>query len=266
MPRMPKPRTPLAVRRPKIHPDTSGRWDEVGWFRMTTIDGSVVAEWQRDTGARQVFSLDHLERHLALTEARRDLGDLVANILQLHINDMLRRIPDPKAAQDYVAPERRQLALWRKWAVFDATPADLLQKPILPEKVAAYRATHYRVLDGDASFTMMVGQRSSELQAGYSRAKVGCAVFITAFNPFGMQQSEDANQAANQHLAEYLGSLFPVVLRGEGVDPAGAWPPEPSFLALGVTQAAAESLGRRAHQDAVLWCNEEAVPDLLLLR
>jgi Protein of unknown function (DUF3293) len=48
--------------------------------------------------------------------------------------------------------------------------------------------------------------------------------------------------------------------------PSGAWPPELSFFALGISERAARDLGRRFDQDAVVWAGADAVPRLLLLR
>jgi hypothetical protein len=41
---------------------------------------------------------------------------------------------------------------------------------------------------------------------------------------------------------------------------------EPSFLALGISRRAAESLGRKYRQNAIVFAGEEAVPRLVLLR
>jgi hypothetical protein len=57
-----------------------------------------------------------------------------------------------------------------------------------------------------------------------------------------------------------------MVLDAEGADPTGAWPPEPSFFALGINEETARLLGIRYRQDAVLWVGANAIPELLLLR
>ena len=55
------------------------------------------------------------------------------------------------------------------------------------------------------------------------------------------------------------------VIEGAGY-PAGAWPRELSYFALGIDEGAARQLGRRFDQDAVVWAGADAVPKLLLLR
>jgi len=50
-----------------------------------------------------------------------------------------------------------------------------------------------------------------------------------------------------------------------GQHPSGGWPGEASFFVLGVSCAAAQSLGRKFEQNAILWCGPDAVPQLFLL-
>ena len=53
-------------------------------------------------------------------------------------------------------------------------------------------------------------------------------------------------------------------LRGEGVDPAGDWPGEPSLLVLGLDEAAARALARRFGQNAIVCAAADAVPHLVI--
>ena len=43
------------------------------------------------------------------------------------------------------------------------------------------------------------------------------------------------------------------------------WPGEDSFLVLGISLEAVKTLGRRFGQNAVLWCDATAIPQLILL-
>ncbi|TXH37992.1 MAG: DUF3293 domain-containing protein [Burkholderiaceae bacterium] len=43
------------------------------------------------------------------------------------------------------------------------------------------------------------------------------------------------------------------------------WPGEDSFLVLGINLEAVKTLGRRFGQNAVLWCDATAIPQLILL-
>jgi hypothetical protein len=104
------------------------------------------------------------------------------------------------------------------------------------------------------------------LRSRYAAHAISCAVFITAFNPCGRHQTDRANEAAHARLLAALLKLTRLVTEGAGIDPTGAWPPEKSFLALGIDEDTAAQLGRTFNQDAVVWVGSDAVPKLLLLR
>ena len=137
---------------------------------------------------------------------------------------------------------------------------------ISPEKIAAYNATHYKVGLGKDGFIMRIGEPSAGLRARYVAHAISCAVFITAFNPYGQDQSDNANDAAHARLQAAIMDLTGLISEGAGADPTGVWPPEKSFLALGIDEDTAAQLGRTFHQDAVVWVGSDAVPKLLLLR
>jgi hypothetical protein len=142
----------------------------------------------------------------------------------------------------------------------------MAQTEIAPDKIAAYHSTRYRVGSGVNAITLRIGQYAPQLQAIFDAAGCPCAVVITAHNPFGATCDPDTNVAAHQRLGEHLRALAPMVLDAEGADPTGAWPPEPSFFALGINEETARLLGIRYRQDAVLWVGANAIPELLLLR
>ena len=56
---------------------------------------------------------------------------------------------------------------------------------IAPAKIAAYRATHYRVCAPGKAFTLLIGIPSGELSQLYLATGASCALFIAAFNPLG---------------------------------------------------------------------------------
>ena len=142
----------------------------------------------------------------------------------------------------------------------------LSQSEIPTDKIEAYRDTQYRVAwDGDP-FTLMIDTRSEALSRLYATTGQTCGVFITAFNPFGQAEIDEANETAHGRLGKCLRALTPYVMEGAGAHPAGAWPEEKSFLALGINLVTARLLGSRVHQDAVVWVGEDAIPQLILLR
>lgn len=137
---------------------------------------------------------------------------------------------------------------------------------IASEKIAAYRATHFFVCTAGEAFTLMIDVPSIRLQELYLATNTTTALFITAFNPFGQVQNEDANIAAHIALGEQLRALSKHVFGGNGGDPGGAWPKEESYLVLGIKYESAVMLGEMFHQDAVVWAGSDAIPGLVLLR
>ena len=137
---------------------------------------------------------------------------------------------------------------------------------ITPDKITAYKSTCYCVGETASAFTLRIDVPSEDLQQLYQVTGQNCAVFITAFNPYGTEQRSKANLTAHAQLGDYLHAISPRVIEGAGTDPSGEWPPERSFLALGIDHSTACRLGKRVHQDAVVWAGADAVPRLVLLR
>jgi putative PIN family toxin of toxin-antitoxin system len=92
---------------------------------------------------------------------------------------------------------------------------------------------------------------------------VTCVSFVTAANPRGEARSEAANLAA---VSALRASLAGPHLEGEGRDPDGLWSAEPSVLVLGISRRDAEALGRRLEQNAIVFAEKGAAPELVLMR
>lgn len=137
---------------------------------------------------------------------------------------------------------------------------------VAPDKIGAYLATFYRVGSGPEAFILRIDIKSEALLRLYDNTGQSSGLFITAFNPFGERQSAEANEAAHLRLGDHLRALGSHLIEGVGTDPAGAWPEESSFFALGIDDDTARQLGNRFHQDAVVWTGADAIPRLLLLR
>ncbi len=138
-----------------------------------------------------------------------------------------------------------------------AIPADL---------IASYRAADYRAGSGSAAVSLHIDQYSESLAQLLAASGWQCAVFITACNPGSQPQSLAANRAADVRLRAELSRHTDQIIEGTGSDPSGAWPPEPSLLALGVELDVAEALGRQFGQNAIVWVGADAIPRLMLLR
>ena len=129
----------------------------------------------------------------------------------------------------------------------------------------SYLETEYYV-HSNISVTLKIGAASPQLAALHRTYQAESSAFITAFNPFSQTLDETGNakrQTAlliglQQRSLSYIGAI--------GQHPTNGWPGEPSFLVLGLCRAEAMLLGSQYEQNAIVWCNRDAVPELVLLR
>lgn len=128
-----------------------------------------------------------------------------------------------------------------------------------PALIAAYQGADYVV---HGRFTLKVGRRSAALDALLEAEGATSAAFVTAANPRGEKKTTDENLAALEALAASLAYRF---YAGEGQDPAGQWPAEPSLLVIGIPRAEAEALGRAHRQNALVFVEKGAAPELVML-
>lgn len=135
----------------------------------------------------------------------------------------------------------------------------------LPDLITAYRNTRYWVFADPDRFLLTVGISSHEIRSLFDRFNVSTAAFITAYNPFSEAASEAENEQAQVALKADLERLTKAILYGEGAGADSNWPPEPSFLALGLSRRDAEALGRKYKQNAIVWISGDCVPELVML-
>jgi hypothetical protein len=134
-----------------------------------------------------------------------------------------------------------------------------------PDTLRAYEETHYRVL-GDAPATLRIGHANPELAKLHRAFDVDCSAFVTAANPFSTLTRATDNAVRQAALAEQLGGMGLRFIEGIGEHPSGTWPGEPSFLVLGITLSDAKQLTMQYRQNAIVWCDSDTVPQLILLR
>jgi putative PIN family toxin of toxin-antitoxin system len=137
---------------------------------------------------------------------------------------------------------------------------DLLHMPMTPKFLRAYQKALYAVLGGPV---LRLGERNAELETLLEAQAAATAAFVTAANPRGELRSDAANQAA---MAELQAGLAWPSYPGEGRDPEGRWPAEPSLLIVGIPRGEAEALGRRFEQNAIVFVEKGSAPELALLR
>lgn len=143
------------------------------------------------------------------------------------------------------------------------------QSEIPADLIDAYCSAHYQAGFGPDAVTLRVDQYSEPLSQLFTISGHQCAAFITASNPFGVRQSSKANRAACARLQERLAQYAPQpkrIIEGVGLESAGDWPGEESFLVLGLDLETSRALGREFHQNAIVWVGKDAIPQLILLR
>jgi hypothetical protein len=133
-----------------------------------------------------------------------------------------------------------------------------------PATIQAYRESLYRV-NGKPPITLRVDQPSKALARLHQAENVTSSAFITAWNPYNQQCDDDMNLQLQIYLVHELIGLSLNFLPAIGRHPS-ARHKEPSLLVLGISLKAAKALGVKYKQNAILWANTTAVPQLILLR
>ena len=126
----------------------------------------------------------------------------------------------------------------------------------------AYLETDFKVF-AENSFTMKVGQYSSELNSIIKKSKYSSAAFITAYNPYSQQLSDAENVARQEQLKIEIAKRGLTTIEGVGQHPSNQWPGEPSLLIIGLSKAAAATLARQLEQNAFVWSDETSIPQLI---
>ncbi len=129
---------------------------------------------------------------------------------------------------------------------------------------AAYEKADYVVLF-EPELVFHVGEASLGLDEVMAADGAFTAAFITADNPVGMVQDEQANLIAYLALSEALEPLGYATYRGEGRDPSGEWRAEASVLVVGIPREEAIDLGERMRQNAIVFIEKGRAPELVVL-
>ncbi|MFN4942272.1 MAG: DUF3293 domain-containing protein [Akkermansiaceae bacterium] len=137
---------------------------------------------------------------------------------------------------------------------------------IHPDKAQAYLATDYRLGHSDKDIVLTIGKRSEQLAVLFASKGVNCGAFITAYNPRGAMQSDEANNKAHAQLADEIERLGLASIEGSGGVEGTDWPIELSYFAFGLALNPAKAIGTQFDQDAIVWVGADCVPQLILLR
>lgn len=137
---------------------------------------------------------------------------------------------------------------------------------ISDDLVAAYRSTDYRIQLPGSNITLRIGRYSEPLAGLHAEYAVSSSAFLTAYNPYSKQASPESNMAVQRDLLAELEARDLKWIEGAGRDPSGKWPPEPSVLVLGIEYHAANDLAVKFEQNAFVFADCHAIPQLILTR
>ena len=129
----------------------------------------------------------------------------------------------------------------------------------------SYRNTDYQV-HGSVPFSLKIGQTSEPLLQLYKRDRCDCAAFITSSNPLSQKLAPAVNALRHQDFLVDLASHSLVYVEGIGIGQDPDWPGEVSCLVLGLELQASRVMGHKFNQNAIVWCDQDAIPELILLR
>jgi hypothetical protein len=133
-----------------------------------------------------------------------------------------------------------------------------------PQLLAAYLAAEY-VIFGEPPIVLRIGEQSEALGSLLEDTGAETAAFVTAANPGGEPAPAEENALATEALFLAQQAAGYTCLAGEGRDPLGEWPAEPSVLVLGIARGEAEILGRSYEQNAIVVIERGRAPELVLL-
>ena len=129
----------------------------------------------------------------------------------------------------------------------------------------AYKNALYIVnLNDDLAITLRVKQENKALDFLLEKNNNSSWAFITAFNPYGQQQTNEINLIKNEELLKYLTQRGYKFLRGYGTCINHEWPQEKSVLVFDVSQDEARKIGTYFKQHCVVFGFKNKTAFLLL--
>jgi hypothetical protein len=122
-----------------------------------------------------------------------------------------------------------------------------------PDLDAAYIDTDYRVDDGPfGPFVIRIGEMSIAADRLLAQHGQSEWAFMTACNPGSAQIAPQENARRMAELQAVCRSRGWPHYAGAGVGRDGSWPPEPSFLVVGIREPEAIAVARQFGQNAIV--------------
>ena len=136
--------------------------------------------------------------------------------------------------------------------------------PVGPDLIVAYLGAEY-VVFGEPELVLRIGEASEALDELLDAQGANTAAYVTAANPRGRLAGPTENLLATTALLGAQRDAGYACFAGEGRDPQGEWPAEPSVLVVGIARAEAEVLGRSYEQNAIVFVERGKAPELVML-
>ena len=129
--------------------------------------------------------------------------------------------------------------------------------------IKAYESADYFIF-ADPEFVLKIGEPSARLDALLEQEGATTAAFVTAANPRSKKKSAAQNASALSALDQLITASGYPWRAAEGREPDGSWA-EPSRLVIGIYRENAEALGRLFGQNAIVFVEKGAAPELVVL-
>jgi len=126
----------------------------------------------------------------------------------------------------------------------------------------AYTNTTFCAQTPLGEIRLRIGIANSLLAQLLSQFAVDEWAFITSYNPGSQALPEDENTQRQIELKDRLQKDGFQIFSGEGKGDDSEWPPEPSFLVLGVNKNHAIAIGKDFGQNAIVAGGKDAIPIL----
>lgn len=122
------------------------------------------------------------------------------------------------------------------------------------------QAIHYYVVADGKKSRLHLSKASQTLAQLYEQTGASTALLISGCNGYSSQHNDPASRYLTERLQQVLRGLTPHIYLGTGVDSKGQFEPVVHFLALGLSEEHARSLGRDFGHTSVIWAEADAVP------
>ena len=135
---------------------------------------------------------------------------------------------------------------------------------VTTELITAYLNANYYILEKE-QFKFQIGAYSKDFENLFKQYNVNNGSFISAYNPRSQPTIQIQNKDKHGRFKNRLLKDSLLFLEAVSTDPLGNWPPEYGFLVLGINKNKAIQFGISLCQNAIVYIDFKAVPELILV-